>query len=151
MKRVFVLLFLLLSLVALAQIPEPQPTSPAPAVNPLPSAPPPLQLPSGTEPIKTLPPWAYILGIGGWNSGLLALKHFGPRVPAWAVPLVNIGVTLGGFYLGQGNLLSAVMNTAVVSGGATVVHDVVKNAVKGDKLQDSSVVVGAGQAATKYN
>lgn len=98
-----------------------------------------------TQPVKTLPPWAYILGIGGWNTGLLALKHYGPKVPAWAVPLVNVGVTLGGLYLGLGqDLASAAMNTGVISGGSTVVHNLAKNAFKGDLLGQPSMPVPPG-------
>ena len=123
-KSVILLCLMLLSVTLYTQAPAHQPLAP-----------------TAPGPIKTLPPWAYILGVGGMNTGLLALKTYGPKVPAWAVPLVNVGLTLGGFYLGQGDLASAVFNTGLVSGGSTVVHNLVKNAVRGDTLQQPSVVI----------
>lgn len=111
-------------------------TSPEPATTP--ASP-------GPQPVSTLPPWAYILGIAGWNTGLLAIKHYGPKVPGWAVPLVNVGVTLGGLYLGLGqDLSSAALNTGIISGGSTVVHNLAKNAARGDALQQPSMPIPPG-------
>jgi len=99
----------------------------------------------GTQPISTLPPLAYILGIGGLNTGLLALKHYGPKIPAYLVPLLNVGFTLGGFYLGAGqDLASAALNTGIVSGGSTIAHNLTKNIARGDTLGQPSMPIPPG-------
>jgi len=130
MKHLCITLLLLMSMVAFSQ------TAPELANQPA---------PSGTKPVKTLPAWAYILGAGGMNSALLALKRFAPRIPGWAGPLINVGFVLGGTYLGLGqDLQSAILNTGLISGGATVAHNLVKNIDRGDALGERSIVITEG-------
>lgn len=92
----------------------------------------------------------YVAGIPLINGGLVALRGVAPRIPAKWVPLINLGVGVGLAYTGLGplaaatgavggpDLTSVLMNATVLSGAATMAHNGVKNAVKGDDFGQPS-------------
>ena len=76
-------------------------------------------------------------GAIGMNFLLMGLKRVSPKIPSWAVPFVNLGLTMGGVYTGVITPDDAV----AITGGSTVIHNVTKNIVRGDKFGEPSRVI----------
>lgn len=96
---------------------------------------------AGSVPATKLPWWGGIAAIAGVNIALVGLKKVAPKIPAFLIPLVNIGLTAGVTWLGGFgiNVPPEVLTTLAISGGAALVHNTVKNAVRGDEFGQGAV------------
>ncbi len=116
-----------------AQAPAPA----TPAVEPVPAP-----VPAPARELPLLPWWAYLIAIPGLNAGLYGLQKVAPKIPAVWVPFISTGVgaviSVFGLGLPHDTIGAVAGNTAVITGASTVIHNVVKNGVRGDKFGQGS-------------
>jgi hypothetical protein len=75
-------------------------------------------------------------GTVGMNGLLWGLRKITPKIPAATIPAINIGLTT--MLAIYAPWLLTPMDAAIISGGSTIIHNTVKNLMKGDQFGQGS-------------
>lgn len=89
-----------------------------------------------------MPIWIPFASLG-INAALLGLKHIAPKIPAWLVPFINLGISAG-IGLAQAHGVPTGIDptqVAATAGLAALTHNVIKNGIRNDKFGEGAVVV----------
>lgn len=126
---------------------EPQPTEPVVVPSPSPEQPPLVVPPGPVVTIQKPKVWWYPLAIFGVNLVMFAVRYWAPNIPGWAGPIISVVISAGLSALGLAvggvggiDPTSLITQAGVVQAGASVIHNTIKNAVRGDKLGEGATV-----------
>lgn len=89
------------------------------------------------------PIWAVPFASIGINLGLLGLRKIVPKLPAFTVPIINLGLGAGIGLIEAHGIPTGIdpTNVLATSGLAAITHNIIKNAVRRDSFAQPSRIV----------